>query len=318
MKSVFKKVKKYGAQQYIKQAMDNHIFFYTSILALLLGFSKKSLEILRLCISNRILKKLRKRYKKFIIQHTHDYNNDKSREISNKVWVCWLQGYDQAPDIVKKCILSQQKYLKNKEYILLTEENYSQYIQFPDFVNDKIKRGIISKTHMSDLLRLELLKNYGGTWIDATVFVSGRVPSYMTDSQLFVFQDLKPGLDGHCTAMSSWFITAQKKEPIISLTLDLLYEYWSHNDKLIDYFIIHDFFQLATEAYPDEWNGVVPVSNSTPHILLLRLFDKYNPNIWTAIKEQTSINKLSYKFNQEKFAEPDTYFDIVVNQEGNH
>ena len=33
-----------------------------------------------------------------------------------------------------------------------------------------IDSGQITKTHLSDLLRLELLIRYGGTWIDATVF----------------------------------------------------------------------------------------------------------------------------------------------------
>lgn len=314
MKSIIDKLKKYDAINYIKQFSMNHLLIYSTFLAMMLGFTKKSLEILRLAVSNKVLKKLRKRYKRFIEDYIKKHNISYNNQVCNdKVWVCWLQGFDNAPELVQECILSQQAHLKNQEYILLTEKNYSQYVDFPDFIIEKMKKGTISKTHFSDLLRLELLKKYGGTWIDATVYLSDELPSYMVNSHLFVFQDLKPGLDGHCTALSSWFMTASAQNPIISLTLALLYEYWRTHDKMIDYFLLHDFFQLAIEAYPSEWNTVIPFSNSTPHILLLRLFEKYDPEVWKAVKEQTPVHKLSYKFDEKEFLKKGTYFDEILN-----
>ncbi|MBO5623889.1 MAG: hypothetical protein J5959_19920, partial [Butyrivibrio sp.] len=38
---------------------------------------------------------------------------------SKTVWVMWLQGIENAPEIVKKCIESQKKYLPEKEFIFL-------------------------------------------------------------------------------------------------------------------------------------------------------------------------------------------------------
>ncbi|WP_288162059.1 capsular polysaccharide synthesis protein [Dubosiella newyorkensis] len=314
MKNLIYKAKKYKALDYLKQFSMNHLLVYSTFLALLLGFSKKSLEILRLATSNKLLSRLRKKYKSFIREFVESNNFEGSLyQSSKKVWVCWLQGFNNAPLMVKKCILSQQKYLPNREYIIINEENYSKYVTFPDYIVDKIDRGLISKTHFSDLLRLELLNKYGGTWIDATVFITREVPSYMLNSELFVFQDLKPGADGHSTVISSWFMTAQAGNRIISLTLALLYEYWRKNNKLKDYFLLHDFFQLAIEAYPDEWSKVIPFSNSTPHILLLRLFDPFDEKTWNAIKEQTPIHKLSYKFEEKNFKKKDTYFSKIIN-----
>ena len=37
-------------------------------------------------------------------------------------------------------------------------------------MEEKKKKGIISRTHYSDLLRLEILGNYGGIWLDSTFF----------------------------------------------------------------------------------------------------------------------------------------------------
>ncbi|GJM57545.1 capsular polysaccharide synthesis protein [Erysipelotrichaceae bacterium 66-17] len=316
MKAILDKFHKYNALNYIKQFSANHLLIYSTILAFMLGFSKKALEILRLAVSNKILNRLKKKYKKYTEEYIKNDHSSYNGITSNKVWVCWFQGFDNAPELVKKCILSQQKNLKNKEFIILTEKNYSEYVEFPDFIVEKINKGVITKTHLSDLLRLELLKKYGGTWIDATVYVSGKIPDYMLESDLFVFQDLKPGLDGHCTALSSWFITAKIQNPIISLTLNLLYEYWKTHDKMIDYFLLHDFFQIAIEAYPGEWDKVIPFSNATPHILLLRLFENYNKEVWTATKNQTPIHKLSYKFNDEQFLKTGTYYyEIFKNKE---
>lgn len=36
---------------------------------------------------------------------------------SNKVWICWLQGEEKAPELVKKCIASVRKTFFNKEIL---------------------------------------------------------------------------------------------------------------------------------------------------------------------------------------------------------
>lgn len=309
---IFKKVDGFKV---LKQYMKSGVFFFAVFQVLSQGFSKKSLELVRNSVDNKILGKLRKRYKSFI-----DFNKNrileesKNREFSNKVWFLWLQGIDQAPDIVKHCYHSVQKNLGNRELILLTNDNYRDFVRFPDHIQEKINSGIITKTHMSDLLRLELLTRYGGTWIDATVYLSSpTIPDYMLDSELFIFQKLKPGLDGHPKSISSWFISSSTNHPILVLAKELLYEYWKKNNGLIDYFLMHDFMELAIETYPSEWKKVVPFSNSTPHILLLRLFDSFDEVIWDSIMAQTPIHKLTYKYDDSQ--EPtDTFFQYLLSK----
>ena len=53
---------------------------------------------------------------------------------------------------------------------LITYENYSDYVELPDYVVEKHKNGTISRAHFSDVLRFSLLKTYGGMWIDSTAF----------------------------------------------------------------------------------------------------------------------------------------------------
>lgn len=311
--------KKIGGFQILKQYARGHVLFYAFLITAMNGFSKKSLEIVRLSVRNKMLDKLRKKFRGVVndyrtldgLNKQSDSEYRKTKQLG-KIWVCWFQGLDEAPDIVKCCYASLHQFITNREIVLITEKNYNQYVQLPENIRKKYSSGIISRTHISDLLRLELLKTYGGTWIDATVFLTGHIPEYMLDSELFLFQNLKPGLDGHCTSISNWFITAEAGNRIISLTLALLYEYWRRYDRLIDYYIFHDFFQIAVETYPDEWKKVIPFSNSTPHILLLRLFDIYDYRVWEAVKKQTVVHKLSYKCSKEDRARPETYYRNIV------
>lgn len=310
--------KKINGKELIVQYVKMHVLGHFVIQVMLQGLSRKSLEIVRLSVNNRVLNKLRKNYKKFVQEYMLLEHKEQERVKGNKVWICWLQGIENAPEMVKACYQSLNEHIKEKEIILLTEENYRDYIQFPQYIQQLIDTGIITKTHMSDLMRLELLIKYGGTWIDATVFCSGDdYPDYILNSELFMFQTLKPGLDGASTRISSWFMTSYTNHPILLLTRELLYEYWKRNTSLKDYFLLHDFMEIAIENYPEEWKKVVPFSNSTPHILLLRLFECYDDNIWSAVKEMTCFHKLSYKFDEQNWDMEDTYYERVVKKKEN-
>lgn len=317
MKNLIKLFRKVGGIDIVKRYCYAHVIIYASIVTLLLGFSHKSLEIVRLAINNRILKKLRKKYRLFIKSYLENYkhNSELEKNKSNKVWVCWFQGIENAPKIIRKCYKNLQENLHGKEIILITDENYMNYVNFPDSIQKKIDQGIIPAAHKSDLIRLELLIKYGGTWIDLTVYCSGKnYPDYIMNSDLFLFQNLKPGLDGHCTSVSNWFITACTNNPILLLVRSLLFDYWEKNNKLIDYFIFHDFFQLAIEAYPEEWSKVIPFNNSVPHILLLRLFENYDEDIWNAVIKMSCFHKLTYKFTKEDEMKPGTFYNYIINE----
>ena len=282
-----------------------------------LGLSRKSLEIVRLAVDNRIYCKLKKKYKGFIseYQQKEDTKNILHEHV-DIVWVCWFQGMEHAPKMVQYCFESLKSNLHDKRIILITEDNYKEYVQFPAYILEKYEKGCFSKTHLSDLLRLELLIKYGGTWIDATVWCSSPIyPDYLFDSDLFMFQNLKPGLDGQCTAVSSWFITSCSNNQMLMLERALLYEYWKENTKLVHYYLFHMFFQMVIEAYPDEWNKVVPFSNATPHILLLRLFEEYDETIANAVKEMTSFHKLTYKFEESDTTIKNTFYQVLFGEQ---
>lgn len=281
---------------------------------LLIGKSKTALELVRNGIQLKIMQKLRKQYIDVLRDFDANYSRDKyPMKKSNKVWVCWMQGMEQAPALVQRCYRSLKENLKDKEVVLLMEENLDQYVKIPDFILDKLHKGIITRTHFSDILRVELLIQNGGTWIDATVFCSGEnIPKYMMEDEFFIFQKLKPGSDGSTINMSSWFMSAWSNQKFLLATRELLYAYWRKHNHLIDYFLLHLFMMMVKDYYPDEWKHIFPYPNSLPHILLLRMFESYDEDLWNNLKAICPFHKLSYKRTQEEFTREGTYYKCIL------
>lgn len=240
---------------------------------------------------------LRKRYARFL-RNYRTFRNEQ-HEYSDIVWWCWLQGEENAPPVVKACLGSVRRHFPGKKIIVITEENIGEYAEFPPFIIEKYRRGIISRTHFSDLLRLELLIRHGGIWADSTVYFTGT-PDYALRRPLFVFKTNER--NDPATAAQNWFISAEKNEPILTLTQNLLHEYWKHNNRAIHYFIFYFFMKMAAEQYADEWRAIPFFSDIPPHILQRELFTPYSQERFRQICRMSDIHKLSYKIESSKTA----------------
>lgn len=313
LKKIFKK---HGGWGLIKQYHHSGALFSAIGVFFLLGKSRVALEILRLSTDLKATQKLQKKYKSALIKYDETYDASLPHVNSNKVWVCWFQGIENAPHLVQRCYQSLLDNLHDKEVILITEENMKDYVQLPKFILDKWAIGQITHTHLTDLLRLELLIKYGGLWVDSTVLCTRKIdeiPDYYFNSDLFVYQCLKPGRDGHSHINSSWLICAKTNNKVLMAVQHLCYEYWKEHNALIDYFLIHDFMAIVLEYYPEDWNKIIPSCNSTPHILLLRLFETYDERIWKGVKEMTCFHKLTNKFDAKNLKISGTYYDVLLN-----
>ena len=310
--------KKKGGMKLLGNFWRTGTFLYAIRQILLTGPSKASLEIVSLGQSFFIQKKLRKRYNSVLERFDKEWSANCSTTIegipSKYVFVSWMQGIENAPDIVKRCYRSLVKNIKGKEIVLITSENLNEWTSLPEYILDKYKKGIITHTHFSDILRVELLTRHGGTWIDSTVFCSGgNIPKYMMDSELFMFQKLKPGAYGDVVTVSSWFMTGQKNNKILMATKELLWTYWQKENSLYDYFLVHHFIIMAKAFYPEDWQKMVQYPNSMPHILLLMLFEEFNQEKWDAVTSVCPFHKLTYKSTAEELAKEGTYYKYIMN-----
>ncbi len=256
----------------------------------------------------KVYKYLKNKYSYVIEKH----RTLKPGIVSNKIWWCWLQGEEKAPELCKACLNSLRKNLPEHEIIVITDENYSDYVELPDYIIEKYKKGIITRTHFSDILRLQLLVTHGGTWIDSSVLCTGFSKEFY-DKPLFAFSNFLK--DDKAIVLSNWFITSESNNPIVSLTRDLVFEYWKKNDILINYYFFHIFFTLATEKYEKEWQEVHRFSNVPPHILQFEITDEYSKERWNEICNMSSIHKLTQKADFSK-KHGNSFYDYIIKEYG--
>lgn len=231
------------------------------------------------------------------VQRT-DIKRNKSVKFNHTIWIYWMQGMENAPRLVQKCY---ESVYRNKpqdfEIILLTDRNLNQYIDLPDYIQDKYEKGYITITHLSDVIRLELLHTYGGCWIDATVFCSGKIPEYMLKGDMFVFK-LASVLTDPVLKMSSWWISVVQGNRLIDLTRQALYKYWQSETSICNYFLFHI---IMSKLIDENWEcrdifQRIPYFNSGhAHVLQGKLGAEYKEEEWQTIKNIASVHKLTYK-----------------------
>ena len=259
-------------------------------------------------LRNKVEPKLVKEFSIYLANISKTINKpeqESSKDESNKyVWFCWLQGIDKAPDIVKYCLKSQKKWLKDRTFVIITADNYKDYISLPRFVEEKYAKRIIPNALFSDLIRLELLINYGGTWIDSTVMITGNnYPKEIFDCQLFMPRYFSR--DGKWHGISNWMITASKGNHLLILIREMLLEYWRRYDCVVDYYIFHLFFGMIVGRYPDEV-ARMPILNSYHCIELIKhLGERDQSNKLGRFLSKISIHKLGHRPGEEILEDKD-------------
>lgn len=219
------------------------------------------------------------------------------------IYILWLQGFNNAPHIVKKCVQSWKYYNPDWNIILLDIKSLKNYININRYIPN-IYRLPIQKCHISDLIRIILLKKYGGLWVDATTFcnkpLNDWLPNYITKG-FFAFEKPAPNRDPK-RLLSSWFLYSNQNNDIISKwflkTLRFLYKNYYRLDKL-DYFFFHDqFYQLYKSNYQfrNDWNQVPKLFASGPHSLQNYMRKPLTKEIKSNIDSKTiPLYKLTYK-----------------------
>lgn len=293
----------------IKHKKDGKLFFLIKekIQLAFYNFIIKNKDVSLNALQCKNYRKLKRKFKKILDEDIIVENKSKS----NIIWFCWLQGYNNAPNLVKACYNSIKKSMPEKEIIFLTEDNISEYVDFSDYINYKYKKGIIGKAHYSDLVRISVLCKYGGTWIDSTVLcTSSEFADYITNLPLFAFKQIElNNKDIHPIVASNWLISSESNNEICLLTQKLLFEYWKKYNYALDYFIFHFFFSMACEKYFEIWKNVPTFNNINPHILQFELNNDYNKKRWKQITNLSGFHKLNH---HNKYVEKDSMYSNII------
>lgn len=174
-------------------------------------------------IREKVDRKLLLQYDALMKRLVKETTDEGSHERSKTIWTSWWQGEDNAPQLVKACWKSQRQYMPDGwRHIVITKDNYKEYITLPEHIMEKMERGLIPQALFSDLIRLELLIKYGGVWMDSTVLCTEpHYPQSLLACPLFMFQ--YRGANGEFQGFSNWFISAQRGNKALKIVRDLLY-----------------------------------------------------------------------------------------------
>lgn len=286
----------------VLRRIKEHTFFYelAGVVIEKAGFANRYMGGINAMY--KVYNKLYKKYSKEIGKTQFKKYPENQEEC---VYICWLQGIENAPDLVQSCYQSMKYHIKDKKIVVITAENYSQYVSLPDFITEKWKKGIISNTHFSDILRLEILIEHGGIWLDSTVYLTDSLPSYITDSELFVYR--AGWFDYELVNMGSWLIRSTPNNIILNETQNLLFKYWKTHNYLCQYFLLHLFFKMVCEKYNEEWSNVPYFNQIDQHLLAQEINKKFDEKRFNQIKSVTSVHKLTNKINSIDF-EKDSYY----------
>lgn len=111
-------------------------------------------------------------YDSFESLNCDDCENEKN---ASPIWVCWWQGEDNIPPMVKRCIESINLHSNNHPVKLITFDNYRQFVDIDEHIVEKVRKGLFRLAHFADLVRFKLLAKYGGLWLDSTVYLTKNI-----------------------------------------------------------------------------------------------------------------------------------------------
>ena len=273
-------------------------------------FDKKK----RTKLKSRWAKKHLKKYVERAISMLDSSDNtvspkDESREI---IWQYWQQGTENAPILMQKCLESTKRYHPDKKIIVLNLDNVKDYVEIPSKYYDMLNQGKMRPAFFSDILRTYLLCKYGGTWVDSTIYFTGRIPDEIFESDFFVFSK-SPEEDPLENNMSNFFIHSKPNSKTMNAIKIALNEYWRENDFVINYFFYEHIASMLSKysVLKEDWENMPKYSMLDTVKLYPALYADFSEERFEEIKSISNIHKLSHKIIRESSSGKSFYDKII-------
>ena len=217
------------------------------------------------------------------------------------IWTCWFQGRDEAPDLVKRCLTSWERENPDWEVRCLDSRTVGRYLDIREYVD--LDCQAITAASLSDIIRIFLLHEYGGAWVDATLYCNRPLDDWLPGAMgtgFFAFD--APAAD---RMLASWFLACEPGNGIVAKWATRCAEYWRNRDQSEDYFWFHHQFSELLEVDPEaraEWEVVPLISADGAHFF--QTYDAmYQPaSEWAhKINWTTPVFKLTHRISSELY-----------------
>ena len=183
------------------------------------------------------------------------------------IWSLWLQGWENAPDLVHACGASWWHHNRDWNIHYVTRDSLGEFIELGSL--DRILEKNLPGDALSDVIRLALLRRYGGVWVDSTAYCLRPLDEWLhqaTPTGFFAFN--RPGPD---RMLSSWFLVADQELYIIDQWLKSVETYWQNRSERDNYFWLHQLFEKIYNAdlkFRMIWDATPKLTADGPHCFI--------------------------------------------------
>lgn len=185
---------------------------------------------------------------------------------SAPIWVCWWTGEETAPALVKQCLKSIRRNAGNHPVHMITEQNYGEYLDIPDYILRKLNDGSMCVANFSDYLRFSLLAKYGGLWLDATIYCAAPIPESYFEMPLFTCKGrVGPGRYISDYRWTSFCFGGHRGHVLFRFMQNAFDAYWQQNDVSIDYLLVDHTIKLGYDKVPAIHDALDAVPVTNPH-----------------------------------------------------
>lgn len=241
--------------------------------------------------------------------HIPLYSHDKPKE---NIWICWWQGENNMPLLVKQCYKKIIEMSNEKQVILINKDNYKTYIDIPDFIIEKLNKKIITITHFTDILRFALLAKYGGWWMDLTIYPT-RLIEHSTNIYTIKLPLQKQYISEAKWSSFLWYLPVN--HPLANFIVNSFYFYWSVNNKLIEYFLIDHLIRLFYDKIENFRIEIDSLPIESPNLYYFQsneALKNYDSQIWEKLKRENKYFKCNWRCNIEHYSDNSYLKQIIL------
>ena len=250
-----------------------------------------------------IIDYLGEKYYKAICKYNKNEEDRYKKTHKGYIWTAWLQGEENAPECVKLTLSSIRNNANGHPIIVLTNQNIKDYIKLPPNIIHKHETGEMSHAHYTDVIRMMILAEYGGIWLDATTLLCKAI-----DEKAFSSQFYSIGFDADKSRFVSgnkWnvrIIGGESHGYYLSSISRMLTLYWQEHSIPIDYFVF-DYLIATIYKYDSHFQSIIeelPKLQRFTHIDSKVLSGHYDESVMNEILCNSPIYTLSYKCRYDK------------------
>ena len=223
--------------------------------------------------------------------------NHKPYNLPNTIYFFWNTGFNRSPRLVQECFISWKRLNPSWDVVFIDDKNVNNYV---DMGRHNNLIGKITIQEYADILRMELLNQNGGVWVDATLFCTKPLDSWI--NKKINKNDLIVEKNPDSRVMTNSFMGSLKDNYLLIKMIDELTQHYQRDDgkhlKFRDNFLKFKIYKLTKNIFGrhritslifmtpvlKKWLSITPYFYTMYLWYYLSIFDKKFRILWSETK----------------------------------